>query len=98
EVAVEFDDAQVWVARLDLGEPRAGRVAATVVDEKDLVGTAERRRGARQLRVQRRDVALLVVDRDDERQCDRRGGLAHPRKNPATASATRSTSRSVRSA
>src|SRR5207249_5452312 len=73
-------------------------VTAAVVHEDELVGPSELARDARQLAVERLDVALLVVDRNDDGKRERRLDLAHRRsKNSTTPSATRSTSSSVRS-
>src|SRR5207249_8331514 len=97
EVAVQIDDPQVLVPGAQRRQAGQRSVPAAVVHEDELVGPSELVRGPRQLAVQRRDVALLVVDRDDDGERERRAGLAHRLKNSATPSATRSTSSSVRS-
>ena len=98
EVAVEIDDADMRVRRGQQLEARERAVAAAVVDEEDFVRPAEVARDPGELGMERRDVLLFIVDRDDQRERRGRSAAAHLRKKSRTPSATRSTSSSVRSA
>ena len=99
EIAVQIDDPQMLVPGAQRAQAGQRPVPAAVVHEDELVEPSELACDARQLAVERLDVALLVVDRNDDGERERRLGLAHRRsKNCTTPSATRSTSSSVRSA
>ena len=67
EVAPEPDDAHVVVLRVQTRERREGAVGRAVVDEDDLPRPTERLERGRELVVQQRDAALLVVHGDDHR-------------------------------
>src|SRR5207247_10017619 len=99
EVTVQIDDRRVLVPGAKRGQAGERPVPAGVVHEDGLVGPSERARDARQLAVERLDVALLVIGRNDDGERERRPGLARRRsKNCTTPSSTRSASSSVRSA
>ncbi len=96
EVPVEVDDAEVRILGRKRAEAGERRVGAAVVDENDLVGAADAGGNTGDLGEEGVDVALLVVDRHDDRERRSLGGIRH-RKKRTTASATRSTSASVKS-
>ena len=67
EVAPEPDDAHLVVLRVQTRERREGAVGRAVVDEDDLPRPTEWFEHGRELVVQQRDAALLVVHGDDHR-------------------------------
>ena len=67
EVAPEPDDAYLVVLRVQTRERREGAVGRAVVDEDDLPRPTEWFEHGRELVVQQRDAALLVVHGDDHR-------------------------------
>ena len=92
-----------WLRRAEAAARKAGEGygrdvdTAPVVDEDDLEGAADRRQYGADLFAQRRSVACFVVHRHDNTEGRRRGVAHREGKNLTTASATCSTSASVRS-
>src|SRR5205814_213354 len=81
EVAAHPHDAYRIRARVQPGERRPGAVGRAVVDEDRFpLATGQLERDA-QLLNERRDAALLVVDRDDDRE---HGGSVTPRNHPGS--------------
>ena len=67
EVPAQADDADVVVRVVEPGERAEGAVGRAVVDEHGLPRPAVAVERGRQLVVEQRDAALLVVDGDDDR-------------------------------
>ena len=72
EVPAQPDDADVVVCVVQAGQRAERAVGRAVVDEDRLPRASVAGEGGRELVVEERDAALLVVDRDDDRDHDAR--------------------------